>query len=142
MAKFKSLRRGRIVGRQLVDRKQLTDIADTQLTKLLDISGNTAVNYTKSTHTYNNRTGRLEASHFYRVLGFGEEGYEDFYERGGRIERIFIDSPNGWKLYIGARWFYGFILETRGYWVVWQGFQLLPSVIKEVSRKLKSSIKV
>lgn len=81
--------------------------------------------YTVQTHTYRNRTGRLERSHFAHVIEPGKTRRLVFYERGGKITWTAVSSgQKEWSIIFGARWFYGEILESWGYDVVSQALPL------------------
>lgn len=138
---FKSKNRNiKLVRGQLISPSLLAKLNESQIRPALEEAGEKIIEYTKKTHTYRNRTGRLEASHFYRVVGPNEIASETFYERGGESVEVNLDSEYGWSLYIGARWFYGLILEIWGFLVVSQGLDILPEVVARAIKRHKPSL--
>ena len=73
--------------------------------------GEIAVEHSRQTHTYQNKTGALEASHAYEVVDSGKTVEIIFDNKGQRESESFSSPPNEIHLLLYAGKQYGFFVE-------------------------------
>lgn len=102
------------------------------LPDILDKLGADAVEHSKQTHEYQNRTGALEASHDYMVILPGQTKNFNVKTPGGSFD-IPISAPdNEIHLILGAHQQYGFWVEVKN------GFSVLINSWLRLRNEFKS----
>src|SRR5262245_680807 len=103
--------------------RELGKIRKKDFPEVLRKVGEIAVNHSRRTHTYRNRTGVLEASHAFVVVEPGKTEEIIFDDRGKTATESFSSPENQVHLLIYAGKQYGFTLERNlGFDVLIQTF--------------------
>lgn len=129
--------RTREINRQLVRQaekallKKIEVIRTQELPEALRAIGEEAVNHSRITHEYNNRSGKLEQSHFAQVVGPGQSVDIEFIGKGGAtFTQNVKNDPDEITLVLGARQYYGFFVE------VFHGFSVVLTTFLKLRREM------